>query len=133
MKRNWIVSVLAAGILAIGGGTARAGQAQPPAADNTKANKSANNGVTADQGKNNQSDRVIMQKIREAVIADKSLSTYAHNVKIISQNGQVTLKGPVRSEAEKTTIEQKAVDVVGAGKVTNEITIKETKPKKTSN
>ena len=65
-----------------------------------------------------------MQRIRKAVIADKSLSSYAHNVKIIATDGKVTLKGPVRSEAEKASIEQKAVDVVGAGKVTNEITVK---------
>ncbi len=54
---------------------------------------------------------------------DKNLSTYAHNVKVITQLGQVTLKGPVRSEAEKTTIEAKATEVAGVGKVTNLITI----------
>jgi osmotically-inducible protein OsmY len=64
-----------------------------------------------------------MQKIRKGVMNDKSLSTYAHNVKIISQNGKVTLKGPVRSAEEKQSIEQKATDVAGAGNVTNEITI----------
>lgn len=74
---------------------------------------------TADQGKNNVNDRKIMQKIRKAVIDEKSLSSYAHNVKIISQDGRVTLKGPVRSDAEKRTIEQKAADVVGADNVTS--------------
>ena len=54
---------------------------------------------------------------------DKSLSSYAHNVKIISQNGKVTLKGPVRSADERQSIEQKATDVAGVGNVTNEITI----------
>ena len=73
-----------------------------------------------------------MQKIRKAVMDDKSLSTYAHNVKIISQNGKVTLKGPVRSNEEKQTIEQKARDVAGVGNVTNQITIRATSPKKTS-
>ena len=68
-----------------------------------------------------------MQKIRKAVVGDKSLSSYAHNVKIIAQDGKVTLKGPVRSEDEKTSIEQKAVDVAGSGNVTNEITIKPAK------
>jgi hyperosmotically inducible periplasmic protein len=57
------------------------------------------------------------------VIKDKSLSTYAHNVKIVSQGGQVTLKGPVRTEEEKRAIEIKATDVAGAGRVTNEITV----------
>ena len=65
-----------------------------------------------------------MQKIRRAVVEDKSLSTYAHNVKIIAQDGKVTLKGPVRSEDEKQAIEQKAKDVAGADNVVNEITIK---------
>jgi hyperosmotically inducible periplasmic protein len=55
---------------------------------------------------------------------DKSLSTYAHNVKIITQNGMVTLKGPVRSEDEKKAIEAKAAEVAGGDKVTNEMDIK---------
>ena len=55
---------------------------------------------------------------------DKSLSTYAHNVKIITQEGQVTLKGSVRSESEKQTIETKATEVAGANKVTNELNVK---------
>ena len=55
---------------------------------------------------------------------DKSLSTYAHNVKIISQNGMVTLKGPVRSEEEKKSIEAKANQVAGEGKVTSELDVK---------
>ena len=54
---------------------------------------------------------------------DKSLSTYAHNVKIISRNGTVTLKGPVRSENEKQAIEAKADDVAGKDKVVNELTV----------
>jgi len=60
---------------------------------------------------------------------DKSLSTYAHNVKIISQNGKVTLKGPVRSEEEKNTIEKVATDVAGAGNVTDQITVQPPKSK----
>ena len=55
---------------------------------------------------------------------DKSLSTYAHNVKIVTQDGQVTLKGPVRSEDEKRAIEAKAAEVAGDGKVTSELNIK---------
>lgn len=77
-------------------------------------------------------DREIMQKIRRAVVEDKSLSTYAHNVKIVAQNGKVTLKGPVRSEEEKKAIEQKAIEVAGAGNVVNELTIKAARSDKTS-
>jgi hyperosmotically inducible protein len=57
-------------------------------------------------------------------MSDKFLSTYAHNVKIITKNGQVTLKGPVRSEGEEQTIESKATEVTGANKVTNDLNIK---------
>ena len=98
-------------------------QQTPP--DNTKVNKAdrAKGAVTADQQKENPADRELAQKIRQSVVGDKSLSTYAHNVKIVAQNGQVTLKGPVRSDAEKTAIEAKATDIAGAGKVTNEITV----------
>ena len=98
----------------------------PTAPDNTRMNQSdrGNGAVTADQAKNNKSDREIMQEIRKSIVADKSLSTYAHNVKIISQHGQVTLKGPVHSEEERRAIEAKAIDVAGQGKVTNQISVK---------
>jgi len=56
---------------------------------------------------------------------DKSLSTYAHNVKIIVQNGEVTLKGPVRSEQERQVIEAKAKDLTSASVIHNEMTIAE--------
>src|SRR5947207_3061814 len=128
------MTALAAGILAASRGTLSAAQSQTQVADNTKTNKTEKGRcTTAHQGKNKHSDRAIMQKIRQAVMADKSLSSYAHNVKMIAQGGKVTLKGPVHSEAEKQSIEQKATEVAGAGNVTNEITIKAPKGKKTSN
>ena len=55
---------------------------------------------------------------------DKSLSSYAHNVKIITQDGMVTLKGPVRSEEDKRAIEAKAKEVAGEDKVTSELEVK---------
>ena len=99
-------------------------QAQP---DNTKVNKQDRNAgaVTAGQQKENISDRDLTAKIRKAIIADKSLSTYAHNVKIVSQNGTVTLKGPVRSDAEVQTIVAKATEVAGSSyKVDNQLAVK---------
>lgn len=95
-------------------------------ADNTKVNERDRNKnePTADQQKENRSDRDITQRIRQSIMKDKSLSTYAHNVKIITQNGQVTLKGPVRSEDEKKTVEAKAAEVAGDNKVTSELDIK---------
>ena len=100
--------------------------------DNTKVNKRdrAKGAVTADQQKETPSDREITQKIRRALMADKSLSTYAHTVKVISQNGQVTLKGPVRTADEKNTVEAKATEVAGAGRVTNQISIAPSKNSK---
>jgi hyperosmotically inducible periplasmic protein len=99
---------------------------QQPAPDNTKVNErdKSNTEPTADQQKDNRSDRDITQQIRQSVMKDKSLSTYAHNVKIISQNGMVTLKGPVRSDDEKRSIEAKAAEVVGQDKVTSELEVK---------
>ena len=97
-----------------------------PAADNTKTNESDRNmnAPTADQQKNNQADRDLTKQIRQAIMQDKALSSYAHNVKIIAQNGTVTLKGPVRSEDEKQAIEAKANEVAGNNaKVVSEITV----------
>jgi hyperosmotically inducible protein len=101
-------------------------QQDSPSADNSKVNQrdQSTNAPTADQQKNNRTDQGITQQIRRSIMADKSLSTYAHNVKIVTQGGMVTLKGPVRSEAEKQTIASLASQVVGANKVTNEIDIK---------
>ncbi|HWY47041.1 MAG TPA: BON domain-containing protein [Bryobacteraceae bacterium] len=95
--------------------------------DNTAVNKRDRDRSepTADQQKSNVSDRDLTKRIRQSIMGDKSLSTYAHNVKVISQNGVVTLKGPVRSEEEKRAIEAKAMDVVGSnGKVNNEMSVK---------
>ena len=95
----------------------------PP--DNTKVNTRdrAPGAVTADQQKNNAGDREITRKIRQSLMKDKALSRYAHNVKVIAQDGQVTLKGPVRSDDEKRTVEAKATEVAGAGHVTNDMSV----------
>ena len=95
------------------------------APDNTKVNTRdrEKGAVTADQQKENARDVDVAKRIRQSVVKDKSLSTYAHNVKIVAQGGQVTLKGPVRTEEEKRSIEAKATQIAGAGRVTNEITV----------
>ena len=96
-----------------------------PKPDNTKVNKRDRDpgAPTADKQKMNPSDRAITRKIRAMIVDDKSLSTYAHNVKIITQDGKVTLKGPVRTEKEKADVEAKAGAVAGATNVTSEIQI----------
>jgi hyperosmotically inducible protein len=100
--------------------------AQTPNSDNTKVNKRDRSpaAVTADQQKENKTDRQLAKEIRQAVVADKSLSTYGHNIKIIATNGMVTLKGPVHSDDEKKTIVAKATEIAGANKVKDEISVK---------
>jgi hyperosmotically inducible protein len=110
-------------------GAAPVRQNQQPAPDNTKSNQGdANPGATtADQQKMNPADRQTTQQIRSAIVKDKTLSTYSHNIKIITQNGKVTLKGPVRSGDEKANIEAKAAAVAGADNVTSLLTVAPTK------
>ena len=105
---------------------ARAQDSAAPAADNTKVNQRDKNKAepTADQQKENQPDRELARQIRRSIVQDKSLSSFAHNVKIIAQNGVVTLKGPVRSDEEKTAVEAKASEIVGADKVTSQLEVK---------
>jgi hyperosmotically inducible periplasmic protein len=94
---------------------------QPTPPDNSKHNQ--NSAPTADQQKINPADRELTKKIRAALHDDQSLSTYAHNIKIISQDGKVTLRGPVRSEEEKAAVEAKAVSVAGEGNVINHLQV----------
>ena len=93
------------------------------APDNSAQNK--DQGPTADNQANAQTDRMTTANIRKAIIADKSLSTYAHNVKIITVNGAVTLKGPVTSDGEKEKVASDAASVVSADKITNHLTVKQ--------
>ena len=120
MAHNKLKSCISAFALAGLLSVSSAGAWQEP--DNTKANKRAQ--PTADNAKENVSDRELMQKIRKSIVADKGLSTYAHNVKVIAQHGKITLKGPVNSEEEKTSVEAKAVEVAGAANVVNEIQVR---------
>lgn len=131
LKTLCMAGALALGI-SVGGGSLAFAQEKPaPASDNTKVNKRDRNKAqpTADRAKDNVNDRDIMAKIRRSIMDDKSLSTYAHNVKIVSQHGKVTLKGPVRSEDEKKTVAAKATEVAGAGNVTDQLTVKPDKSK----
>lgn len=91
-------------------------------ADNSEMNKQEGKGMTAEQQKENESDREITRKIRRAVVKDKSLSITAHNVKIITRDGKVTLKGPVKSQKEKQQVEKIASQIAG-GKVTSELKV----------
>ena len=126
--RSAVRTFLCTGLLLGSGAFALAQEptTQPAAPDNTKVNERdrSKDEPTADQQKENRSDRDITQQIRQSIMKDKSLSTYAHNIKIITQNGQVTLKGPVRSEEEKKMVEAKATEVAGENKVSSQLDIK---------
>ena len=123
MKKSLISVVLLAGWLSAGYLSLSAQQATPPPpqADNTKVNKQA--GLTADQQSQTKEDLALVQSIRKAVLADKTLSMNAHNCKVITRDGTVTLRGPVGSTKEKTAIGNIATKIAGAGKVTNILTI----------
>jgi hyperosmotically inducible periplasmic protein len=121
-------SALALALLLGGAGAGFAQQdanSQNVPADNTKLNQQDRDSSqpTADQQKDNKPDIQIARQIRQSIVKDKSLSTYAHNVKVIVQNGEVTLKGPVRSDEEKQAIVAKAAQVAGADKVTDQIEV----------
>lgn len=125
--RKVIFQMLLLGVaLTIASAATRAQDSTAPAADNTKVNQRDKNKAepTADQQKENRPDRELARQIRRSIIQDKSLSSYAHNVKIIAKNGVVTLKGPVRSDEEKTVVEAKAAEIAGADHVTNQLEVK---------
>jgi hyperosmotically inducible periplasmic protein len=95
------------------------------APDNAKSNKvdESNATATADAQTNHATDIDLTKRIRQSIMADKSLSTYAHNIKIVTVNGSVTLNGVVRSEDEKGAIEMKAANIAGQNKVTSDLKI----------
>lgn len=116
IPRSVFAAVAVAGLLTV----PCIAQTQP---DNSSQNK--DHAVTAENQSHSTSDRAITRKVRKAIVADKSLSSYAHNIKVITLNGAVTLKGPVHSEEEKQKIQADAASVVSADAITNELTVKE--------
>jgi hyperosmotically inducible periplasmic protein len=124
MNKNFLSALLAASLVA-NVSVLAAQQTAPPPPDNTKVNKQG--GQTADQQSQSKADLALAQKIRQAIVKDKTLSTNAHNCKVVTHDGAVTLRGPVNSAQEKTAIEKIAVGIAGDGKVTNDLTIKPSK------
>jgi osmotically-inducible protein OsmY len=76
-----------------------------------------------DQGMSAEDTRITAD-IRKAIMDDKSMSMNAQNCKVITNKGVVTLRGPVDSDTEKTTIESKAKAVAGVVSVTNQLEVK---------
>ena len=100
-----------------------------PAADNTKKNQRDRSGETKTSGdqSNSSEDVKITAAIRRAVVRDHSLSITAKNVKIITSNGMVTLRGPVKSDAEKAKIVELARSTAGNAKIDNQLEVKASK------
>lgn len=101
------------------------GQAAQYPADNSGRNvrDQQSDTLTATDQSGSPSDIALSQKIRQQVVADQSLSTMAHNVKIIAVNGVVTLRGPVKTPSEKQKVAAAASQIAGAGKVRNDLEI----------
>ena len=125
--RSFVHAAVFGGALGVMTGSAFA--QTPP--DNTKVNKRdrAEGALTADQQKDNPTDLEIAKKIRAALTDDDTLSTYAQNVKVIVRDGKVTLKGPVRTAAEKTAVAAKAIEIAGKDHVVNSLSIAPDKDK----
>lgn len=100
-----------------------------PAADNTGKNDRDRSGETKTSGdqSNSPEDIKMTAAIRRAVVADDSLGMMAKNVKIITADGMVTLRGPVNTAAEKMTIEKLAKGEAGKAKIANQLEVKASK------
>jgi osmotically-inducible protein OsmY len=95
--------------------------------DNTAINERDRSGETQTSGdqSNSSTDLKITQVIRQALMKDAELSTTAKNVKIITNNGQVTLRGPVKNAQEKAKIDQLARSAAGSAKIDDQLDVKE--------
>ncbi len=120
-----IRSFLCALTISLLAGASLAQAADTIKSDNTGMNKldGSRGAVTADQQGSSKSDREITRLIRKSVVSDKALSSYGHNIKIITRDGVVTLKGPVKSEREKMDILNRANTVTGGASVTDEMSV----------
>jgi len=105
---------------------------EDPASDNTRKNERDRSGETQTSGdqSNSSQDTQTTAAIRRAVVKDNSLSATAKNVKIITANGTVTLRGPVKNDAEKTKIAELAQSAAGSAKIDNQLEVKASKSSK---
>ncbi len=94
--------------------------------DNTTTNERDRSGETKTSGdqSNSSADLKITQAIRQALMRDSELSTTAKNIKIITDNGQVTLRGPVKNAQEKAKIDQLARSATGGAKIDDQLDVK---------
>ena len=97
--------------------------------DNTATNERDRSGETKTSGdqSNSSADLKITQAIRQALMKDRELSTTAKNIKVITANGQVTLRGPVKSVQEKAKIDQIAKSAAGGAQIDDQLDVKGSK------
>ena len=129
-KATWLLlAVLAGGSPLVYAQTSNTGKTATPDADNTRMNKAdqKNTQPTAQNQSNEKADRELAAAVRKAIVRDKSLSTNAHNVKVIAKDGTVTLRGPVRSDDEKTKVSQLTRQVKGVSNVDDQLLVKNTR------
>jgi hyperosmotically inducible periplasmic protein len=120
MRKSLFATLLAVAALS----ACKSHSSDTAAADNTAKNARDRAATpTADNATNDKADRELTQKLRQAVMDDSTLSTNAHNCKIVVQNGTVTLVGPVASDAERTKVEQIATANAGGDKVVNQLEV----------
>jgi hyperosmotically inducible periplasmic protein len=123
--RDILAATVLAAAFVVAPGAVHAQTASQTPPDNTKVNTRDRtaSAKTADQQGNSKADLDLTKKIRQAIVADKALSSYAHNIKVITLDGHVTLKGPVHTADEKSALEAKATEIAGTGNVTNRISV----------
>nr|WP_295773122.1 BON domain-containing protein [Rhodoferax sp.] len=94
--------------------------------DNTNINKRDKGGATKtpQNQSNSKQDRELLAAVRRAIVGDKSLSSMAHNVKVVVDGGAVTLRGPVKSAEEKAKVEELAKHVNGITATDNQLDVK---------
>ena len=129
-KATWLLlAVLAGGSPLVFAQTSNTGKTATPDADNTRMNKAdqKNTQPTAQNQSNEKADRELAAAVRKAIVRDKSLSTNAHNVKVVAKDGTVTLRGPVRSDDEKTKVSQLTRQVEGVSNVDDQLLVKNTR------
>jgi len=99
--------------------------AQSPASKPDNSAQNSNQPQTAQDQSNEKTDLETTANVRKAIMADKDLSMDAHNIKIVTRNGTVTLMGPVRSEDEKQKIEADVASVVFHDNLVDQLTVKQ--------
>jgi osmotically-inducible protein OsmY len=129
-EATWLLlAVLAAGTPIAYAQTPDTGKTATPDADNTRMNKAdrKNAQPTVQNQSGAKADRELAAAVRKAIVRDKSLSTNAHKVKVIAKDGTVTLRGPVRSDDEKTKVSELTRQVEGVSNVDDQLLVKNTR------